>query len=260
MSEPFANAQFIAGDVQVENEGHGPIDDRSSDGGVGDAEAESLDDGRKEYGEVDLVALRCPLFILTTPDVAGCKTTMSMSGSGVWGWSMKLKLFGNGVSMGKKLTVSWSQEVSVSAGRQSQIFLPLWVEVQQVTTYFADGREERVGYEVRLKTEETTSNRIGVESLTEWTPPSLGRALFESHLKDDTDTEPVTQSFEYKLESSGGFTLGFKAFDADQTVGVDVAFTKAGELTAELAPGHDYVGIRGGWPPYISWSVDGVQN
>lgn len=251
MSDHHDDVELVQAEVRI-------VDEESFDPGLDTADREFAERGRKEYGETELKQVRCPLFLLASPSVAGCKTTLTLSGSGTGGWGLELKLFGNGVSLGKKLTVSLSQEVTASAGKRHRVFLPLWLDVQEVTTYFDDGREEQVGYEHTLRWDKMSLNQIGVETLAGWAAAAGGVRLLAAYLKDNNDTEPVTQKFSYALESSGDFQVGFKAFDADQTLKVEATATQSLEFAAQLMPGHDYLGTGGAWPPSVSWTVDGV--
>ncbi|WP_028644543.1 hypothetical protein [Nocardioides sp. URHA0020] len=248
MTDSLADAKLIDAVVTLTDE----PDDLRHDGRALSAEKAV----RKEYGDVQQVTLRIPLFVLTAPNVEGCKTTLTRSTSVAAGWSLTLKFFGNGASLGQKATVSWTQEVSAGPGERSRLFLPLQVDVAEVTTYF-DDHEEQVSYEVQLGKENLTVNKIGVDSPHEWEPTGLKVPLIESLLKESP--EPVTQEVEYKFQTDGDFSLGFKAFSNDQTFKVEASLERTHKLAAELAAGHDYVGSAGAgpWPPYLAWSVDG---
>lgn len=213
---------------------------------------------RKEYGAIQPVALRIPLFVISAPAVPGCKTTMESASSNSLGWSIELELFGNGGSLGKKITVSWSNEVTVGAGRVSQIFLPIWVDVQEVTIYFDGGREEQVVYEVSLRRGDLLKQRVGVRTLADWTPPNGPRVeILQALLGDQSPSDdPVVMKFGYESESSGEISIGFEAFGAKQKFKVSGTRTRSHELSASLSPGRNYLGTAGIWPPYLSWTVD----
>lgn len=253
MESAFTDAAFIDADVALTDDTDTTVDIQEIDRG-GDHVT------RKEYGEVALIPLRCPLFILTAPNVHGCKATTSLSSTVGGGWGLTLKLFGNGIEIGKKLTVSWSQEVSATAGRSNRIFLPVWAEAQQVTLHFDDDREVQVRTELTLRLDKMAVNAVGVDTV----PPSVfqghGLKLLEAQLKDYTDTEAVAQTFEYKAEANGSFSLGFRAFGDDQVLEFKADLARSQEVKAELVGGHTYVAVAGGWPLSLVWTVDGKSD
>ena len=213
--------------------------------------------GHKTYGEVRHVTLKCPIFVLTAPDVEGCTTTLTRSRAAEGGWKLDLKLFGNGVSLGQKVTITWTSEFTASAGRVHRLYLPIPVAVQEVTTTFDDGREEAITYEYALQLDLVPPESLHVETLTDWTRPDGPHVtVLEAGLRDQSETELQKESFSYESETAGDVEIGFKAFGADQTVKVEFGSTHSIELAAALAPGHDYRGVAGVWPPYVAWTVD----
>ena len=179
-----------------------------------------------------------PIFVLDSPAVDGCSTTLTRSRVSEEGACWTLGLAGSGFSRSSTIATTVTSTVSSRGGHAKLIFQPLVVEVALVSLR-EKGQVRSRGLQV---VPITSSKDLPPPGAMDFSRPMDVRSAspVDFRLSGDTSEDMSEYSFEY--ESSSGLTtkVGVTAFGATADLAVSRRLQRSLALTAELVAGRDY--------------------
>jgi hypothetical protein len=212
--------------------------------------------GRKfDVVDGDPVKVDVPLFVLSAPDVEGCEVTYSVEDLEQGKAELSLTFFGNGIVADAIVECKATSTFSAAEGEVREVFLPLWIRPRRVVVRNTDGAVVGTGHFAQpFKGKEVV--RPGTRVLPN--SPYSADASGESELyplRNDSVGAKATYQAVYTAGASFGVSLGFKAFDNDNTAKLGLRVQRSITLESVLRGGHDYRMSRTAEIPGIVWEV-----
>lgn len=178
-----------------------------------------------------------PIFVLDSPAVDGCSTTLTRSTTSEDGAGWTLELAGSGFTGSRTIATTLTSTVSSRAGHAKLIFQPVVVEVSLVALHEKGQVTGRGLQVVPIGTRDlpppgaTDSRTAGVVRAG---PP------IDFRLGGDTSEDTSEYTFTYETSSGLGTKVGIAAFGAKADLAVTRRLQRSFTLTAELVAGRDY--------------------
>ena len=181
---------------------------------------------------------RVPVFVLAAPNVQGCSAAFTTSEQLTRNLDCKVAVYGSGLSAGSKWSCKARCEFSAESAEKKLVFVPAEITVGEVSVF--EGTK-KVGQGRQITVIEYKANcKPGVTLIPANGGPSSGAAVETYPLAGDTSGGLSTYAHEYTQATTGGFTLGLKAFGGDVSLTVDVTLERLVGLTYKLKGGYDY--------------------
>jgi hypothetical protein len=182
-------------------------------------------------------AQRLPLFVLSSPPVAGSSVSYTNSLSRARSAAWSVEVLGTGTGMDVTLSLAGRGTFVARNGDRKLVFLPATIHVSRVGVY-ERGRQVGEGLRTQVR---RTKEQIGVERLRSAAELQYdGQAPFVYPLAGDPSGDIATIEFEGSLVETFEFELGVEAFNLGAKLHAKVTQEHSSLIKLELPSGIDY--------------------